>query len=194
MNVTRLPAAAVTTAAFLLALMPLTVPENAWASPSRPGSPSAKSRDDSPRRSLDRAAKPVLLPAAPGERYRETSWNGDDTASVGFEIYDLGDRVVLWNVYRGGQPKGTAGQMIADSLREAEAEQPSVIEIVNIDNPPTVTALASGTHPRDTILGQTLTKAATELGGTIAYPTGWHHDKAYSGKDRITITITYPQD
>ena len=98
--------------------------------------------------------------------------------------------VELSDVYRRGNPRGTGGQMIAETLKGAGVPQPTRIRITDIQegtNPPTAQALQSGAGPEGTPLGNALNNAIEELGGT---PGPWTFGK-YREKLWIERTITY---
>jgi hypothetical protein len=116
--------------------------------------------------------------------YRAT-WKGDQRALIAFEPEGKGVNVT--DVFRGGQPPRTGGQMLADSLKAAGHGRPSTIKISGIINEPTVEALAKGTPPRDTVLGGTLSSSVDELGGRI---TNWSSGET-RGKPWIAATVVY---
>jgi hypothetical protein len=183
-------ATAVTMAALALFLAPSVTQESAWASPSRPSSPSgSKSRETSPSRVTSHRATPPtsVKPFRPGSSIWDARWDGT-LSGVKFAVH--GTVVTIWDIYRDKryQPKGTGGQMIADSLRKAGVSRPSVIRVETIVNPPTVSALEAGAHPSETVLGKTVSSAAVNLGGSVNYWTPL--DKLPSKS--LEAHVTYP--
>jgi hypothetical protein len=157
-------AAAVTAATLSLSITPVIIQDSASAVP-RVGS--SKSRESSPSR--NRATPPTSVePRSPGSPVWIAKWSGTSSL-VSFRV--LSDsKVSIFDIGRdkNHQPKGTAGQMIADSLRAANIPQPKIIKIDMISNPPTVAKLAQGKSPSETVLGETVRKTVEDLGGEIA--------------------------
>jgi hypothetical protein len=102
-----------------------------------------------------------------------------------FERHGNGVRVT--DIYRGNQPPGSAGQMLADSLRQVGLRQPSTIRISNIVNDQTIQQLQVGSTPGNTALGRATANAVQELGGRI---TGWTRG-VENGKLWIQATVAY---
>jgi hypothetical protein len=96
--------------------------------------------------------------------------------------------VEVTDVFRGSQPAGSGGRMIAETLQAAGEARPEVIRISHImEEQPTTGQLAGGTHPSETVLGRTLGNAVSELGGTIV---DWSHGVA-RGKPWIQARVRY---
>ncbi|MBP1705608.1 MAG: hypothetical protein H6Q36_1347 [Chloroflexi bacterium] len=96
--------------------------------------------------------------------------------------------VEVTDVFRGAQPAGSGGRMIAETLQAAGTARPEVIRISSImETQPTSSQLAGGTHPAETVLGRTLTNAVDALGGTI---TDWSSGVA-QGKPWIQARVRY---
>jgi hypothetical protein len=110
-------------------------------------------------------------PAAPAD-VSETGFGGfkatygsDPKAIAMFEPEGPGVRVT--DIYRGGQPKGTGGPMLADALSKAGLGRPSFIRVTGILNEPTLQQLQAGVAPGETVLGGTIQNAAQALGGKV---------------------------
>jgi len=88
----------------------------------------------------------------------------DKRAAVTFKPTKDGG-VSIPDVVRGSQPVGSSGNMIAQALQEGNIPSPDYLQFENITNPTTLQQLKDGAHPADTVLGNSLTKAANELGG-----------------------------
>jgi Flp pilus assembly pilin Flp len=140
---------------------------------------------------VERAAGAAVRARAP-TAVRDTgygtraTWDGDPHAMVAFETDGRG--VVVSDIFRGAEPRGTAGQMLADSLRIAGQPRPTTIRLSGIINKPTLEALERGATPAETLLGSTVGNAARELGGSI---TGWSVG-SHRGKTWIEAAISYP--
>ena len=117
----------------------------------------------------------------------KVTWPGFKKA---FALFDLErDGVVVTDIFRDpAQPKGSAGAMLADALKQAGARRPRWIRIANIlDTQPTLSQLATGVAPGDTVLGGTVQNTVAELGGHI---TGWSQGIT-RGKQWIQAAIAY---
>jgi hypothetical protein len=85
-----------------------------------------------------------------------------------------GSRIVVSDIFRDpNQPKGCAGQMLADAFAKVDASRPAVIRHCNIlDAQPTTIDIQRGTAPKDTVLGRMLLQLVQALGGRISQ---WRH-------------------
>jgi hypothetical protein len=117
----------------------------------------------------------------------EAKWDGDSKAYALFE--PKGNDVHVSDIFRGSQPKGSAGIMLADSLKAAGINKPNAIRFTNIlETQPTLAQLQEGIPVSETVLGKTLLKAVEELGGVVK---GWKVGE-YRGKQWIEAVIEYP--
>ncbi|MFC2140570.1 hypothetical protein ACFLQ1_02485 [Candidatus Auribacterota bacterium] len=118
----------------------------------------------------------------------KATWTGDDRAFILFE--PIGTGVYVSDIFRGEMPKGSAGKMLATSLKLAGILTPSFIRITNIlDTQPTLTQLDQGMAIKETILGVTLNKTILALEGKAVK---W--DKGFTNhrKPWIEATVIYP--
>jgi len=93
-------------------------------------------------------------------------WSRDKRSGVAFR--QVGTGIEIDELYRGpGQPPGTAGLMLADSLRIAGIEKPSEIKAENIINRASRNQMARKTRVDQTIIGKAIEKTARDLGGHI---------------------------
>jgi len=92
------------------------------------------------------------------------------------------------DLYRGGQPSGSAGFSLADMLKRTGNARPSFIRLPQIVNERTVAELGAGMAPGQTLLGKSVTNAVSDLGGTI---TSWTQGTA-GGKRWMSATIGWP--
>jgi hypothetical protein len=113
--------------------------------------------------------QPIVTDHPDGYR---VEWPGYRKAFALFSVQ--GTSVVVTDIFRDdNQPKGSAGQMLADAFRAKGITRPLRVRLANIlSRQPTLTALAAGTKPEDTILGNVLTGLATALGLRVA---SWNH-------------------
>jgi hypothetical protein len=99
-----------------------------------------------------------------------------------------GSGVQVTDLFRGAQPKGTAGTMLSDALCDAGITRPETIRFGPIINEPTLAQMAKGVPLPKTILGRTLSNTVRELGGEI---TQWSSG-IYRGKPWMEAAIKYP--
>lgn len=131
------------------------------------------------------SSKPSVEPHPDG--YKAT-WPDTPDAAIFFSVDD--GAVNVPGIWRGGQPKGSAGAMLADSIKGAGELQPKSIKFSSIENPPTVHALGKGSPPGETVLGKTAADAATSLGGKV---TSWKTGTdPKTGKPFLEAIIAYP--
>lgn len=99
-------------------------------------------------------------------------WPGYKRAFALFDVDGL--NITVSDIFRDpAQPKGSAGQMLADAFRAVGVTRPLSVRMTNIlDTQPTQDQLARGIAPADTVLGQVLASIAANLGTTV---TGWTH-------------------
>jgi hypothetical protein len=96
--------------------------------------------------------------------------------------------VSIGDVTRGRQPVGSSGLMISKALQEGNMPSPDYMQFENITNPMTLQQLANGAHPADTVLGNSLTKAANDMGGN-AY--GFQMSTGRNGAPIMKANIDY---
>lgn len=132
--------------------------------------------------------RPTMKPTVkydPGLDRYEATWGSDPKAWAMFS--KSGSGVVVTDLYRGGQPTGSGGVMLADALRSAGIKRPSFIRFQNIIEENTVAQINEEVPLQDTKLGHTMSNAAGELGGKVS---DWQH-----GVDRgqlwMTGTLSY---
>ena len=114
-------------------------------------------------------------------------WPGFPRAFALFSVE--GGRIVVSDIFRDpNQPKGCAGQMLADAFAKVGVSRPTIIRLCNIlDTQPTTTEIQRGNAPKDTVLGRTLLQLAQELGGRISqWRHGWERDKLW-----LEVDISY---
>jgi hypothetical protein len=117
--------------------------------------------------------------------YRAT-WGSDPKAFAMFE--PQGSGVQVTDLFRGAQPKGSGGEMLADALRGAGITRPEIIRFAQIINEPTLEQMAKGVSLSKTTLGRTLVNTVRKLGGEIAnWKSGIYRDKPW-----IEVSIKYP--
>jgi hypothetical protein len=165
-------------------------PTDAWASSGSSGSSigyhsSISQSKGSHKISEKRAAEPSVSLKKNSKISYEATYAGDPGAGVQIDV--LNDEVVVTGIYKGNQPQGRAGQMLADTVKKAGQSRPKKIKIDWIDNQRTIAELASGKKAEETLLGKTLINAVDELGGSIH---GWDVDNR--SVKSITATISYP--
>jgi ubiquinone/menaquinone biosynthesis C-methylase UbiE len=147
-----------------------------------------------------RAPKPESVIFDPNSGKWEARWPNDIVPRVSFTKPDKNGVVYVDYLYRKPNiagvealPPGTAGQILADSLKSAGIHSPKKIVIVDIVNTQTSKALESKHHESTTVLGQALSNAVRELGGTTTrWKTGgipYHPDKL----PYIEVEISYPK-
>jgi hypothetical protein len=136
-----------------------------------------------------REVKQTLVYGRPRSEWT-VSWDNDPEATIVFSKERDGG-VDVSAIYRGNQPPGTAGQMLADSLKDPSVNipRPTSIKISSIENPPTVAALQGGKSATETVLGKTIIKAAQELGAEVD---GWDPDEEGEYLPTIKAILTYP--
>jgi len=185
---TRFRIAAIVTAAVLSApMITLVTQDHAWATLSRSNSPDRhKTRANAPTHiEFPKATLPTsVTQLTPGSPVWISRWDG--TAShISIRVMPNGE-VSVFDINRDkkSQPPGSAGHMIASSLREIGALRPPAIRVDMINNPPTTEALKAGRDPDKTVIGEMVRNAARELGGDIS---GWELPAA----DVIKANITY---
>jgi RHS repeat-associated protein len=118
----------------------------------------------------------------------KATWGKDPRAMAKFEPAE-GGAVHVTDLFRGAQPKGSGGIMLADALKAAKLPRPTIIRGLGITNKPTVEALAAGKPASSTVIGETLRTTAKELGATIVK---WNTGKS-GGKPYIEIRLAYPE-
>lgn len=114
-------------------------------------------------------------------------WHGFPHAFALFSVE--GSRIVISDIFRDpNQPKGCAGQMLADAFAQVGASRPSIIRLCNIlDTQPTTIDIQRGITPKDTVLGRTLVQLVQALGGRISqWRHGWERDKPW-----IEVDVEY---
>lgn len=98
-----------------------------------------------------------------------------------------GTRVIVTDIFRdAAQPKGSAGQMLADAFRVIGIGRPTTVRLANIlSTQPTLAQLQQGKPPEETVLGQVLVALAKALG---LAPVSWNHGQE-RGKPFIEATF-----
>ncbi|MCC6995523.1 MAG: VCBS repeat-containing protein [Deltaproteobacteria bacterium] len=140
-----------------------------------------------PQKALGRpTSSPTIRGAGAGTEEFQARWPGDPRAAVGVKA--SGGGVDVTDLYRGNQPSGSGGAMLADTLKSTGFARPSFIRLPNIVNPRTLAELEAGVAPGQTLLGKSVTNAVSELGGTI---TGWSQG-TQGGKKWISANIGWP--
>lgn len=99
-------------------------------------------------------------------------WPGYNRAFALFSVE--GSKVIVTDIFRdAAQPKGSAGQMLADAFRVAGIWRPTEVRLANIlPTQPTLSQLQEGKPPEETVLGQVLVALAAALGLKTVY---WNH-------------------
>jgi RHS repeat-associated protein len=101
------------------------------------------------------------------------TWKDSPSAKMRFSISksqgSAGDEehVTVFDAYRGEEPKGTGGEMLAVALRAAGASKPTVFSLRDIVEPETLRELNKGTPFADTVIGKMFTRSAQEFGGKV---------------------------
>jgi hypothetical protein len=111
-------------------------------------------------------------------------WPNDPAAVA--EVRVNGDMVDITGIWRGSQPPGSAGAMIADSLREVKVTRPAIVR-VSATNETTTQQIQRGQPINETQLGQTLSNTVQELGGTTV---NWRIGNS-GGRPFIEATVQY---
>jgi hypothetical protein len=128
--------------------------------------------------------KPNVTPGYETDSFRGT-WepSGEDSRNptvMGHRAPNGG--VSISDIYRRGNPPGTGGEMVADTIRGAGISSPTYMRVTNIGegtNFPTYDAVTSGRGPQGTPLGDTVENAIKSLGGR---PTGnWEFGEMRGG-------------
>lgn len=107
-------------------------------------------------------------------------WPGYKRAFALFSVQ--GTAVIVTDIFRdGSQPKGSAGQMLADAFRIVGIGRPTRVRLANIiATQPTVGQLQQGKPPAETVLGQVLTALGAALGlRAVSWNHGLERDKPY---------------
>jgi RHS repeat-associated protein len=151
------------------------VPQGGTPAETPQGSPGAVGAEPAP-------AKVTYDPQL--ERY-EATYGADEKAYAMFKA--KGSGVEVTDLFRGNQPTGSAGKMLADALGKAGKGTPGAIRFSGIINERTLAELGQRLAPGETLLGKTLSNTVKELGGKI---TGWSSG-VYRGKPWIEATISY---
>jgi hypothetical protein len=112
------------------------------------------------------AIKPTVVSDAFGG-YKAT-WGSDPKAFAMFRPEK--DGVVVSDLFRGAQPSGSGGIMLADALRKGGLQRPASITFSNIIEDRTLAELKAGMAPGETLLGKTLGNASKDLGARVV---GW---------------------
>ncbi|MEN3941789.1 hypothetical protein WJU23_10890 [Prosthecobacter sp. SYSU 5D2] len=112
-------------------------------------------------------------------------WPGYQRAFALFSVE--GTSVIVTDIFRdANQPKGSAGQMLADAFRVVGICRPSKVRLSNIlDTQPTLAQLQQGKPPAETVLGQVLVSLGKALG---LMPVAWDSGQA-RGKPFIEATF-----
>ena len=129
---------------------------------------------------------PVVVPHPDGYKATWPQW------PRAFALFSKsGDRVSVTDIFRDpGQPKGSAGSMLADAFAMAGIRHPKVIRMSNIlESQPTLAELAAGKRPAETVLGKTLSALVNESGGTIKE---WRHGIDNRGKPWLEVEVGSP--
>jgi hypothetical protein len=128
--------------------------------------------------------KPSVSPHPDGY---QADWHGFPRARALFSVE--GSRIVVSDIFRDpNQPKGCAGQMLADCFVEVRAARPANIRLCNIlEKQPTALAIRQGIAPQHTILGRTLLQLVQALGGRISQ---WRHGSERD-KPWIEVDVVY---
>ena len=108
-------------------------------------------------------------------------WPGFPRAFALFSVE--GSRIVVSDIFRDpNQPKGCAGQMLADAFAKVGVSRPAIIRLCNIlDTQPTTTEIQRGNAPKATVLGRTLLQLAQELGGHLSMAARMGKGQALAG-------------
>jgi len=172
-------------------------------SPNTPGaSPSVSQQQQLSQQPQAQATAPQVikladhLPQKQGLQV-EKNYDGGFTAKVPGDnramimLQHDGKGVDVSDVFRGNQPKGSAGDMLAETIKKSGKSQPEHIKISKIsETQPTIDQLRQGADPGDTVLGKTVINAAKKLGGKV---TGWKVGKDNRDKPFIKAEISYNQ-
>jgi hypothetical protein len=112
-------------------------------------------------------------------------WPGYKRAFALFSV--RGTKVVVTDIFRdAAQPKGSAGQMLADAFRAVGMSRPAQVRLANIiATQPTPAQIEKGIEPAQTVLGQVLVALASALGLSIS---AWNHGQE-RGKPFIEATF-----
>jgi len=109
-------------------------------------------------------------------------WPGYKRAFALFSVQ--GSKIVVTDIFRDpGQPKGSAGQMLADAFRAKGICRPGQVRIAKIiDTQPTKAQMDKGQAPSETVLGQVLIALGDAFGLRV---TAWSHGEDRLGKPWI---------
>ena len=127
-----------------------------------------------------------MLTQWPGKNI--ATWENDPTAKVDFDV--RGDAVTVYGLYRGNQPQGSGGEMLATSLKRAGASRPRVIVLDDVVNEPTKQDLLNGKDFLVTKLGRTLQDAVSRMGGRISETEQYRERTGSRRKPEIKIDVT----
>jgi hypothetical protein len=136
--------------------------------------------------------KPTMTSDYTGFRFE---WPGGQPAPVVRLELD-GSTVVVVDVFRRSNPKGSAGQMIAEAIQML-GMRPKSIRFSPIDNAETLSALRPG-FESGTVLGKTLQNTIESLGATIR---GWSSSvsanpsvtaSTFRGQPWLEATLSFP--
>jgi hypothetical protein len=133
---------------------------------------------------------PLAIPVIVFENWGDVvaRWPGDAGAEVRLQAKSNGDLEVS-DLFRGGQPPGSAPAMLAAAIVLADLSRPARLRLVNIlARQPTLSQLRSGVPPEETILGRDLACAALILGGRVV---AWSFDLS-ARHVWLEGTIDYP--
>jgi hypothetical protein len=146
-----------------------------------------------------RAAKPEDIYENPPGNW-EINWSEDLNINAGkIVLHKTGlDSVEVTSIYRGdpphGQPKGTAAQMLADSIKDiAGIQRPTRIRIGRIQNPPTVEVLQQGSAAALTPLGRVLSRTGELFGARVTnWKVGFSDGQSAPYGHWIEVELKYP--
>jgi hypothetical protein len=114
--------------------------------------------------------RPTIKPTVVSDGFGgyKATWGRDPKAFAMFRPENGG--VVVSDLFRGAQPSGSGGIMLADALRKGGLQRPASITFSNIIEDRTLAELKAGMAPGETLLGKTLGNASKDLGARVV---GW---------------------
>ena len=114
--------------------------------------------------------RPTIKPTVVSDGFGgyKATWGSDPKAFAMFRPEK--DGVVVSDLFRGAQPSGSGGIMLADALRKGGLQRPASITFSNIIEDRTLAELKAGMAPGETLLGKTLGNASKDLGARVV---GW---------------------
>lgn len=114
--------------------------------------------------------RPTIKPTVVSDGFGgyKATWGSDPKAFAMFRPENGG--VVVSDLFRGAQPGGSGGIMLADALRKGGLQRPASITFSNIIEDRTLAELKAGMAPGETLLGKTLGNASKDLGARVV---GW---------------------